>query len=322
MAPKPDVFSELDHILAGADTTASPWCRPEGATDEDARIYQPAYQVLHDLMAVPIEAGHALTQQSGRVAKSLDAYVAHELRRAGVPVHAVFPRARQPRVLSAEFANVEANIEALQAALAAHEAATGERLKPPALRSAIGRVAGSLPGVADAKVLGRFYTKQVDVVVSDWRRGPDVLVSGKSMFSSYLNNINNRYEEAIGEAHNLRDRYPLAAMGFVYLVRDDVFEGGGFQILRDLLVRLRKPDGPFDATVLLVAEWDDDTNELARVEDPAPALALPRFFEDLLNALLTYTPVNVHEEVRLRRLGGVPAGGMPPPAESATEEVS
>ena len=317
MVPKPDVFAELDHILAVADTTVSPWYLPDDATDKDERVYEPSYQVLHDLMAVPIEAGHALTQQSGRVAKSLDAYVAYELRRAGLPAPAVFPRARQPRVLSPEFAEIEANIEALASALADHEAETGKRLKPAALRSAIGKLSRSLPGAADAKILGRFYTKQVDVVVSDWRRGPDVLVSGKSMFSSYLNNINNRYEEAIGEAHNLRDRYPLAAMGFVYLVRDDVFNGGGFEILRDLLIRLRKPDGPFDATVLLVAEWEDNTNKLARIEDPAQALALPRFFEDLLNSLMAYTPVNVHEEVRLRKLGEVPVGGMPPPAESA-----
>ena len=127
-------------------------------------------------------------------------------------------------------------------------------------------------------------------------------------------------KEAIGEAHNLRDRYPLAAMGYVYLVRDNVFAGGAFQILRDLLVRLRKPHGPFDATVLLVAEWDDQTDELARIEDPAPALALPRFFEDLLNALMNYTPVNVHEDVRLRKLGEPPTGGMPPSSEALASE--
>jgi hypothetical protein len=312
MAQKLDVFSDLDEILASADTATSPWRRPDAPDDEDTRVYEPAYQVLHDLMAVPIEAGHALTQQSGRVAKSLDAYVAYELRRAGLPEPAVFPRARQPRVLSAEFADVEEAVAVLESVLAAHEARTGERLKPAALRHAINRVSRSIPGAADAKVLGRFYTKQVDVVVADWRRGPDVLVSGKSMFSSYLNNINNRYEEAIGEAHNLRDRYPLAAMGYVYLVRDNVFKGGAFSVLRDLLIRLRKPDGPFDATVLLVASWDDATTKLHRVEDPAPALALSRFFEDLLSALMTYTPINVHEGVRLRYTGEPPLGGLPP----------
>ena len=174
------------------------------------------------------------------------------------------------------------------------------------------RLAHTVPGLSETNVLGRFYTKQVDaVVLSDWLRGPDVLVSGKTQFSSYLNNKNNRYEEAIGEAHNLRDRYPLAAMGFAFLVRTNVFEGGAFELLRDLLVRLRRPDGPFDATVLLVADWDSATCTLATVEDPADALALPRFFEDLLDAVMSYTPVDVHQGIRARKLGE-PPGGFPP----------
>ncbi len=316
--PKPDVLAELDSILAAADTDGSPWVTTTEGEGEDARAYQPAYQVLHDLIAVPVAGGHASKQQSGRVAKSLDAYIAHELRRAGFPASAVFPRSRQPRVLSPELAEIEDSLGVLLAELEAHEAKSG-KLKPAALRSAILKASRALPGSADANILGRFYTKQVDVVVSDWRRGPDVLVSGKSMFSSYLNNINNRYEEAIGEAHNLRDRYPLAGMGYVYLVRDNVFEGGAFQILRDLLIRLRKPDGPFDATVLLVADWFDEGNVLVRVEDPAPVLGLGRFFEDLLNAVMTYTPVNVHETVRLRKLGEDPVGGFPPTSGASQE---
>ena len=317
--PKPDVLAELDHILAVADTATTPWHQPVPAASPDQRIYVPDYQTLHDLLAVPIGQGHATSQQSGRVAKSLDAYVAHELRRAGFAEAAVFPRRRQPRVFAAEFAEVERNVQALLSALADHEAQGGGRLKPAAIRSAIARLARSMPGAADANILGRFYVKQVDVVVSDWRRGPDVLVSGKSQFSSYLNNKNNRYEEAIGEAHNLRDRYPMAAMGYAYIVRNNVFDGGAFELLRDLLVRLRRPDGPFDATVLLVADWDDATLALSRVEDPAPALALPRFFEDLLNAVMTYTPVDIHQEVRLRKLGE-PPGGMPPVEESVEPE--
>jgi len=88
-------------------------------------------------------------------------------------------------------------------------------------------------------------------------------------------------------------------------------------LLRDLLVRLRRPDGPFDATVLLVAEWADDTLGLSSVEDPAPSLALPRFFEDLLNAVMSHTPVEVYQGVRARKLGE-PEGGFPP-SEDANE---
>jgi hypothetical protein len=319
---KPDVLTGADLVLRDADAELLPWRRPADADDEEAREYVPDYAMLRALLAVPIEQGHAETQQTGRVAKSLDAYVAHELRRAGFDPSTVFPRTRIPRVLSPEMAPLEQAIEELFAALADYEASSSGRLKPAAIRNAIMRLAKVKPGNSETRVLGRFYKKQVDaVVLADWLRGPDVLVSGKTQFSSYSNNKHNRYEEAIGEAHNLRDRYPLAAMGFAYLVRSNVFEGGAFELLRDLLVRLRRPDGPFDATVLLVADWADGTNRLASVEDPAPALALPRFFEDLLNAVMSNTPVDVNQGIRARKLGE-PPGGFPPGDEVSENEVS
>jgi hypothetical protein len=317
---KPDVLAEVDLVLRAADAALPPWRRPPGADDEEAREYVPDYATLRGLLAVPIEQGHAKTQQSGRVAKSLDAYVAHELRRAGFDPGAVFPRTRIPRVLPPEMKKVEDAIDYLMTVLGEYESFTSQSLKPAPLRSAIMSLGRLKLGGSETNVLGRFYRKQVDaVVLSDWLRGPDVLVSGKTQFSSYLNNKNNRYEEAIGEAHNLRDRYPLAAMGFAYLVRSNVFEGGAFELLRDLLVRLRRPDGPFDATVLLVADWDDDTGTLTSVEDPAPALALPRFFEDLLNAVMSYTPVDVYQGVRARKLGE-PPGGFPPSEDGSEDE--
>jgi hypothetical protein len=175
-----------------------------------------------------------------------------------------------------------------------------------------------LPGYADANVLGRFYVKQVDVLVSAWQRGPDVLVSSKTMLSAYLKNKNNRYEEAVGEATNLRDRYPMAAMGYAYLVRTNIYaEGGAYAFIRNLLVRLRKPDGAFDATMLLVADWDDQTRTLTSVEDPADELSASSFFADLLNAVMDNTPVDIHQELRLRKQGE-PEGGMP----STDDEVN
>jgi len=313
---QPDVLAEVDHVLRGA-SAPPPWRQPiergdDERGDDDAREYVPDYKTLGELLAIPIAQGHAQRQQSGRVAKSLDAYIAYELRRAGFRETDVFPRARQPRVLTPELAPVEEAIDDLLRALADHEAETGRRLRPASLRSAITRLCRAMPKLSETDVLGRFYKKQVDaVVLSDWLRGPDVLVSGKTMFSSYLNNKNNRYEEAIGEAHNLRDRYPLTAMGFVYLVRSNVFEGGAFELLRDLLVRLRRPDGPFDATAMLVAEWENSTLRLVSVKDPAPLLTLPRFFEDLLDAVMRDTPVDVHQGIRICKLG-VPPGGFPP----------
>jgi hypothetical protein len=309
---KPDVLAELDHVLAKADIESSPWRWDDASVPgERIRVYEPDYGTLERLLAVPVEQGHTKTQPSGRLAKSLDAYIAHELRRAGFSDSAVFPRRRSPRVFSSEFAGVEQNVDELVTALADHEAEDGERLKPASVRKAIVRLRNAMPGSVDAEVLGRFYVKQVDVVVSDWRRGPDILVSGKSMLSSYRKNLKNRYEEAIGEAHNLRDRYPLAAMGYAYVARKDIYEEeGAFELLRDLLVRLRRPDGPFDASTLLLAEWTDEPPRLVEISEPDSGLRLARFFEDLLNAVIKNTPVAVHPEIRLRKQGE-PLGGMP-----------
>jgi hypothetical protein len=314
---KRDALSDLDAIIAAADISASPWY--SDLSDGGVRKYDSDRDLLQRILQVPIAAGAADEQQSGRVAKALDAWVAYELRRSGFPEHAVFPRSRQPRVLSGEFAALEAQLDIVMDLLAAAEAklkdaGEGTYLRPVPFRHAVAKLRNLLPGGSDSNILGRFYVKEVDVVVSDWRRGPDVLISTKTQFSSYLNNKNNRYEEAIGEAVNLRDRYPMAAMGYVFLVRDNVFEERAFELLRDLLVRLRKPDGPFDATMLLVATWDDQLS-LGWIEDPADKLKMATFFSNILDAVMTNTPVDIHQELRRRRLGEEPQGGFPPPED-------
>src|SRR4051812_31469805 len=112
----------------------------------------------------------------------------------------------------------------------------------------------------------------------------------------------------------------MAGMGYAYLVRASVYEeGGAYAFIRDLLVRLRKPDGLFDATMLLVGDWDDETLTLNSVEDPADELSAGRFFADLLNAVMDNTPVEMHKAVRLKKLGEPPPGGLPPTDEAATE---
>lgn len=175
-APKEDTLSPLDAILGVADTEQSPW---------HGGRYEPDTDLLRQVLAIPVQAGHA--QQSGRVAKALDAWVAHELRRAGFPEDAVSPRRRQPRTLPAESAPLERQIESLLVLAAAEEAA-GRTIQPHDFRNGVMHLQRLLPGSADANILGRFYVKQVDVVVSSWQRGPDVLVSTKTMLSSYLKN--------------------------------------------------------------------------------------------------------------------------------------
>src|SRR5690606_8010109 len=75
---------------------------------------------------------------------------------------------------------------------------------------------------AEAHVLGSAYSKQADVVVASWAAGVELLISTKTMLSSYQKNLRNRFEEGYGDAKNLRGRHPLAALGFLYIVGSDI----------------------------------------------------------------------------------------------------
>ena len=63
-----------------------------------------------------------------------------------------------------------------------------------------------------ANLLGKNYVKQVDVVMSGWATGPELMVSTKRMDSSFGKNAANRVEESYGDAKNLRLRHPQAAL--------------------------------------------------------------------------------------------------------------
>lgn len=300
-APKQDVFSIFDPIVNAADTATSPWVRSR---------YVPELDLLRELLSLPISKGEK--QESGRVAKAFDAWVAHELRRAGFPPGAVWPRTRRPRVLPDDVAPLEEGIEALREALADAEA-QGGKVKPPALRRAIRALDGMLPGAPEAYILGDFYAKQIDVAISSWRRGPDVLISTKTMLSSYRKNLKNRHEEAVGEVMSLRARHPMATMGYAYLVRRNVFEEeGAYAILHDILERLRRPGEAFDATLLLVADWEDSATppQVTSIDQPTDVLEASRFFEDILEYVTDRSPIKEHVEVRRRR-APEPVGGLP-----------
>lgn len=298
---KDDSFAAFD-VLLETDPFLNPWHKSE---------YLPNLDLLRELLTIPIRQGDK--QESGRTAKALDAWIAHELRRAGFPADAVWPRLRRPRVLGDGMSKLEQSLDDLASELQAHESASGgARLKPQSLRRAIRAVDDARPGTHEAYILGDFYAKQVDVGLSSARRGPDILISTKTMFSSYRNNLRNRHEEAVGEISSLRRRHPMAAMGFVYLVRSDIYqEEGSYAILNDILTRLRRPDVTFDATLLLVAEWDDTlTHPVIVLDQPDLQLNAAHFFADIVNTVTARSPIQEHQLVRLRR-DGEPIGGVP-----------
>lgn len=308
MAISDDGFTAFDHLVADHQAAQAPWHSGQ---------YIPDLDLLQTLLSLPISQGDK--QESGRPAKAFDAWIAYELRRSGFPADAVWPRAWRPRVGVEGNGPLEAAVNNLQLQLDAAEAASGQRLQPAKLRSAAMRVIRSVPGSSSAYVLGDFYSKQVDVGLSSWKRGPDILISTKTMFSAYGKNLKNRHEEAVGEVLSLRRRHPMATMGYAYLVRQDILsQPSSLATLYDILRRLRRPGETFDATMLLVIDWSESdlSQGLTHMEQPSEDLTASKFFKDVVEATLDRTPSREHALARLRH-GAMPVGGLEPEDDDA-----
>ena len=241
----------FDRIVDSApERDSNPWRQED---DEGVR-FEPDYDTLCRLLGVP-----ALLQansQSGVPALALDVWVAYELRRAGFEPDRVWPRAAAPRVLPREVLDFVRALPAKQS------------------RDILERISvKGVGGATAANILGKHYVKQVDVVMSSWATGPELLISTKRMDSSFGKNAANRVEESYGDAKNLRSRHPQAALGFLYGLGASALETEAdiARWLMDLLAKLGREADAYDAVGLVIPHIPaapDATSE----EDPAGPL--------------------------------------------------
>ena len=232
----------FDRIVAGAAPDGehtNPWVTgPDGASQ-----YEPDLATLVRLLGVPLHL--RAPARTGVPALALDVWLSYELRRAGFDSDAIWPRPAHPRILPVPVSNLLKTLpkkdrEALYGRLSRQQA---------------------VPGVtsSSASILGKNYLKQVDVIMTDWHSGPELLISTKRMDSSYGKNAPNRIEESYGDAKNLRLRHPLAALGFLFGLRSDILqkEPDTANWLIDLLGKLGREDDAYHATCLVMIEYDD-----------------------------------------------------------------
>lgn len=274
MAAKPDSFEHFDEILAAAPLT-DPWLHDKGAQPR----YAPDYPVLEDLLTVALGANV--------LANGVDSWLAHELRRSGFGPDEVWPRATRPRILP-------------------RDVATLLDLLPQNLRADLRQRLLGYSSVAptDAKILGRAYEKQVDVVIARWDRGPELMLSTKTMVSSFGKNLANRFEEAYGDAGNLRGRYPLAAVGFFFVQRSTILDSpDAFEKTIDMMRKLRDLGGAngYTATGLLLVNYTDEDRAVSVEVDGIPEDVRPeQFLTRMIEQVLTASPVAHHVDVRSR----------------------
>ena len=227
--------------------------------------------------------------QSGGLAKALDMWVAEELRAAGFDGQAVWPRLSKPRVLD----------PAVLRFIGSLDPCTAE-----ACRAALPAFAGSA-----ANVLGSTYTKQIDVGLSSWMTGPEILISTKTMGSSFGKNLSNRFEEAYGDAKNLKGRHPMATLGFFFLVNAAIAdEPRIFAKAVTMLEKLRMESDAYDATCLLLVDWDASGNVAVSAENERlpESLSAPAFFSDIGALTLLRAAPDSHEAARMKRAGLLP----------------
>lgn len=279
-----DSFSPFD-VLLNSVNASDPWVHGSG----EAPCYEPDYSLLGRLLTVPVASGKVAA--SGALANGVDAWLAHELRRAGFSADEVWPRPGRPRILPRDIALL---LEKLPAALAGQ------------VRERVLKMPSVAPG--SANILGRAYVKQVDVVMSRWDRGPELLVSTKTQVSSFGKNLPNRFEEAYGDAGNLRSRYPLAAVGFFFVQRSTILtqEPAAFEKTVDMMRKLRDTfasGNGYTATGLALASWDDaDPNAVVNIDvDSVPSDIRPdQFLTKMVQTILAASPIDHHVVPRER----------------------
>jgi len=71
--------------------------------------------------------------------------------------------------------------------------------------------------VEEASILGSHKTKDVDVAVVHPTSGPLVLVGVRSQMSSVGRNVLTYYQDIVGEAVSLQERYPMTVHSYIYL---------------------------------------------------------------------------------------------------------
>jgi hypothetical protein len=252
------IFDRIVDRAAGNVKQSNPWFKsPDGQLR-----FEPDYNTLELLLGVPLylKAG----TQSGVPALALDVWMSYELRRAGFGRDQVWPRPTHPRILPGPVAAL------LKWLPKGNQKDLLDRITK---KAAIAGVTSS-----SAKILGKNYVKQVDVIITDWHTGPELLISTKRMDSSYAKNAPNRIEESYGDAKNLRLRHPLAALGFALGLRSDVLKKKNLataEWLFDLLAKLGQEDDAYHATCVILMEYGDEV-AIANGEEESPANGIPQ----------------------------------------------
>ena len=78
----------------------------------------------------------------------------------------------------------------------------------------------------EVTLFGSHKNKDEDIALTHFANGPQIAIGVRSQMSSVGKNLENYYEGIIGECISLHDRFPMAALGYVYLLPKNPIKPG------------------------------------------------------------------------------------------------
>jgi hypothetical protein len=156
--------------------------------------------------------------------------------------------------------------------------------------SKIGIRDGVFQVIREAVVYGSHKPKKVDVAVIENINGPQIIIGIRSQMSSVSKNILTYYEEIIGDCISLHDRFPMAVLGYIYLLpKNPIIAGRNESInlgrAEKLFERIsgrtdwRDTKDKYEHFAFLKVDFDKDPPSLI---DTIPLLSIDNFFDKIL----------------------------------------
>jgi len=163
----------------------------------------------------------------------------------------------------------------------------------------------SLQLMEEATLFGSHKNKDTDIVLSHYANGPQIIIGVRSQMSSVAKNIENYYEGIIGECISLHDRFPMATIGYIYLLpahpikpglTEDIDLDKAEQLYKKITSRSdwHAPHDKYEHFAFLKVDFENNPPVLIETDD---LLKIDSFFDKLID---THNDRNVFNQIPKR----------------------
>ena len=139
----------------------------------------------------------------------------------------------------------------------------------------------------------------MDVAVIENINGPQIIIGIRSQMSSISKNLLTYYEEIIGDCISLHDRFPMAVLGYVYLlpkrpIKTGLSETANLDRAENLFEHItgrndwRDAKDKYEHFAFLKVDFDTDP---PTIMDTIPLLSIDSFFDKILETYNNRKPL-------------------------------